>query len=191
MAETKFDKLKKEAKKLGIPFAEDVKQEVLESLIADKKAAEIEERARLQEAELLAESQKESSVIVLKNVFGDDVDQDDYFFEGKNAKGEVAGGAPSYFNKLCGMPVDREDMLVVFNRIFKPKYNFLFYKARDRELYFIIVPIKYSSIIGGSNESLPHDFQRHAISFIGEGSVNLESLRMKLERVSSTIRINE
>jgi hypothetical protein len=53
------------------------------------------------------------------------------------------------------------------------------------------VPLKYSSIIGIDHDSLDGEFQTHAISFLNEGSVNLDTLRMKLEKVSKTIVIHE
>jgi hypothetical protein len=186
MADSKFEKLKKEATKLGIPFDEKVEEEALGKLVAEKKAAEIEERKRNKEKEDQAKKLAEKNEVVLKNVFGEDIDQEDYFYS-KEHSGK--GKAPTYFNRTCGMPVDRDDMIVIFNRIFKPEHGFLFYKARDKEVYLVIVPLKYASTIGDHNESLEGDFQKHAISFIAEGSVNLESLRMKLERVKSTIKI--
>lgn len=193
MAETKLEKLKAKAVEMGIPFDnEKVEEKELETLIGDKKAAELEERKRNKEKEALAKKQSKESQVVLKNVFGDDIDQADFFYnKDKDTGKEGNGKAPSHFNRVCGFPVEREDMLVIFNRIFKPQYNFLFYKVLDKEVYLVIVPLKHAHTIGGPNESLNGDFQKHAISFIGEGSVNLESLRMKLERVATTIRIND
>jgi hypothetical protein len=115
-----------------------------------------------------------SKRIVLINSSGKEVPQEDYFY-----KGVVAPG----FEKTCGAPVDREDILSVFNKVFKPLDNFLFYKAVGMEVYLVIVPIKYSKSVGESNNSLEGDFQKHAISFLNEGSVNLDTLRMKLERI--------
>jgi hypothetical protein len=114
------------------------------------------------------------SKIVLKNSVGKDVPEEDYFFGGK---------APSGFVGTCGKPVDREDLLDVFNKVFRPEDNFLFYKSLDKEVYLIIVPIKYSTTIGESNNSLDGDFQKHAISFLNEGSVNLDTLRLKLNKI--------
>src|SRR5690606_21932614 len=96
---------------------------------------------------------------------------------------------PPFFEEVCGRPVDREDMLNVFNKVFKTKAGILFYKCRDKEVYIIIVPIKHSSIIGAEHNSIDGEFQKHAISFISEGSVNLDTLRGKLERVAKTIHI--
>lgn len=74
-------------------------------------------------------------------------------------------------------------MIEVFNKIFNVKDDILFYKTHDKEVYLVIVPIKNSTVIDESNESMPGDFQKHAISFIQEGSVNLETLKMKLRRI--------
>lgn len=191
MADSKLNKLKKKATEMGIPFPEDIKEDALENLIGDKKAAEMEERRIQAEAKKKADEEALKSSVILKNVFGEDVNEDDYFFKAKNKDGQIVGGAPSYFNKICGYPVDREEMIVEFNRIFKPAYGCLFYKVRDKEVYLVIVPLKYAHTIGGANESLSQDFQKHAISFIGEGSVNPESLRLKLQRVAVTIKFTE
>lgn len=112
--------------------------------------------------------------VVLLNSIGEEVEESDYFYGGK---------IPSSFEGSCGAPVDREDLLDVFNKIFRPEDNFLFYKARDKEVYIIIVPIKYSSTIGDFNNSMEGDFQKHAISFLNEGSVNIETLKIKLKRI--------
>ena len=124
--------------------------------------------------------------VVLKNPSGAIVDSKDYFY---SSKGEDK--SPKYFHQVCGYPVDREDMLAVFNKIFKPKDGLLFYKKKDQEVYLVIVPIKHSSIVGPGHDSADGDFQKHAISFINEGSVNLDTLKMKLARVASTIHIAE
>jgi len=112
--------------------------------------------------------------IVLKSAAGNIVSEVDYFFGGK---------IPSGFEGTCGKPVDREDLLEVFNKVFRPEDNFLFYKATDKEVYIIVPPIKYSSEIGEFNNSVEGDFQKHAISFLAEGSVNLDTLRIKLNRI--------
>jgi hypothetical protein len=119
-------------------------------------------------------TKKKEKPIVLKNVKGEDMDEADYFFGGK---------ALPTFNDVCGMPVEREELIEVFNKIFNVKDDILFYKTSDKEVYLVIVPIKNSTVIDESNESMPGDFQKHAISFIQEGSVNLETLKMKLRRI--------
>jgi len=191
MAETKFDKLKAEATKLGIPFKEDVLEDDLIKTIKDKKDAIAEENRIKKEEEKKAEDEKKKNKIILKDVFGEDVSEDNYFYKKTDTNGKIIGGAPSYFNKVCGLPVDREELITVFNRIFDPKHGFLFYKTRDTEIYIIIVPLKHSDSVGTSNDSQPGDFQKHAISFINEGSVNLDSLKLKLTKVASTIKIKD
>jgi len=116
---------------------------------------------------------------ILRNTAGEEVPERDYFY----ATGGKVGFAPSTFTKMCGYPVDREDLLEVFNKIFKPEDNFLFYKSGNKEVYLIIVPLKYSTSVGDTHESVDGDFQKHAISFIGEGSVNIDTLKMKLTRI--------
>lgn len=122
------------------------------------------------------------STIVLKNVKGEVMNEEDYFFKGK---------ALPTFNKVCGMPVDREDLLEIFNKIFKPEDNFLFYKTTNKEVYIVIVPIKYSSTVGEFNDSFDGDFQKHTISFISEGSVNADTLKMKLKRIIPFVKYTD
>ena len=120
--------------------------------------------------------------IILKDTLGKDVKEEDYFFGGK---------APASFEGTCGKPVDREDLIVVFNKVFKPEDKILFYKQTDKEVYIIIPPIKYSTTIGDFNNSIEGDFQKHAISFINEGSVNVDSLKMKLERIPKFFKFTD
>jgi hypothetical protein len=120
--------------------------------------------------------------IVLKNTSGKDVKPSDYFF---------GGIVPSGFEGTCGKPVDREDVLSVFNKVFKPEDNILFYKQTDKEVYLVIIPIKYSTDIGEFNDSIEGDFQKHAISFLNEGSVNLDTLKMKLEKIKKFVKYTD
>lgn len=117
--------------------------------------------------------------IILKNTLGEEVKESDYFYKATKDGGKAL---PS-FNQVCGNPVDREDLIEVFNEIFDPKLNFLFYKAVDKEVYIIIVPLQYSPSVGKENDSIDGDFQKHAISFIGEGSVNIDTLKIKLKKI--------
>ena len=112
--------------------------------------------------------------LVLRNTLGKEVPEADYFFGGK---------APASFEKYCGKPVEREDLVAVFNKVFDTRDNFLFYKEVDKEVYLIIPPLKNSTTVGEENNSLEGDFQKHAISFINEGSVNLDTLKMKLSKI--------
>ena len=120
--------------------------------------------------------------VTLYNTAGVEVPVVDYLFKGVTSPG---------FEGTCGKPVDREDLLGVFNKVFKPSDNVLFYKQRDKEVYLVIVPIKYSTEIGDHNDSLAGDFQKHAISFLNEGSVNLETMREKLERINSHVKYSD
>ena len=128
------------------------------------------------------EEKKVKSKIVLKNVLGKDVPTTDYFYNNV---------VPAGFAGTCGNPVDREDLIALFHKVFKPKDNILFYKQRDKEVYIVIVPIKYATEIGDFNDSLEGDFQKHAISFLSEGSVNLDTMRKKLERVNKFVNYSD
>lgn len=160
---------------LGVELAKD---------LAEKKRVEDLEKKAADKKKAAEDAKKKQVKIVLKNTLGEEVSQPDYFY---SPSGENA--APAYFHDSYGYAVDREDLLAVFNKVFKPKDGILFYKTRDKEVYIIIVPIKYSSTVGASHNSVEGDFQKHAISFITEGSVNMDTLRNKLNRVSSTIKI--
>ena len=119
---------------------------------------------------------------ILRNTAGKEMNNEDYFFKGR---------VPERFEQSCGKPVDREDLVGVFNKVFKPEDNILFYKQPDKEVYLVIVPIKYSSEIGEFNDSLEGDFQKHAISFLNEGSVNLDTLKMKLSKISKFVKYTD
>lgn len=138
------------------------------------------------------------NVLVLKDTEGFEVDQSDYFFprtepeitfdaQGKEVSRlePTTETAPVFFNKVIGLPVDREELIEVFHRHFPRTKGFLFYKKRDSEVYIIIVPLKYAKTVSRANESRPGDFQRHALSFITEGSVNVDSLDSKLKKVAA------
>lgn len=182
--------LEAKAIKLDLQFSDETSNEDLTNLIEEaeeKKAAEkVEQDIQKENDKKKAEFAKKNQII-LKNTLGEDMDQSDYFFSKEAGKKT----APVYFNKISGYPVDREDLIEVFNRVFKPSQNFLFYKMRDRELYQIIVPLKHATTISRFNESEDGDFQRHAISFIGEGSVNLDALEQKLLKVANHKSIGE
>lgn len=187
---------------MGIVFAEDYKpktEEELDTLIEAKQGLieqqKEEDRIRAKQEEA-AEEAKKKNVVILKDVDGDDVDQAEYFWPRLVAEkvGEktpyertlapTKNTADPQFNKLVGMPVDREELIQAFVLFFPRAKGFLFYKARDKEVYTIIVPLKYAKTISAANESRPGDHQRHVLSFIQEGSVNVDSLKMKLERVA-------
>lgn len=166
-------KLTDQALELTIPFTDETTDDELKELIKNHVPAEVPVIKK--------------KPVILKDVNGKDVDQKDYFFSKEKGKDT----APMYFNKIAGYPVEREEMLEVFNRIFKPEKGILFYKQYDKEVYMIIVPLKYASSVGAHNDSINGDHQRHAISFIGEGSVNMDTLRQKLTKVAATIDMSD
>ena len=120
--------------------------------------------------------------VVLRNTSGKEVPITDYFYQGI---------VPSGFEGTCGKPVDREDLLDVFNKVFKPSDNILFYKQEDKEVYLIIIPLIYSDSVGLAHDSVDGDFQKHAISFLAEGSVNIDSLRQKLDRIVKFVKYTD
>ena len=152
--------------------------------LAEKKKVEDAEKRAAEKRRIAEEDKKKKVKIVIKNTLGEEVPQSDYFYSP-----DGIDTAPAYFHDVCGYPVDREELLAVFNKVFRPKDGILFYKAKDKEVYLVIVPIKHSSVVGPSHNSVPGDFQKHALSFITEGSVNIDTLRNKLTRVASTIKI--
>lgn len=180
------DKKIKLAKKLGMVVTPETTEDQLDTFIKESEAKDAleKEQAKIAAANVKkATEEAKKAKIILKDVDGEDVDQKDYFFH--NEKTGETDTAPVYFNKVCGYPVDREDLIEVFNSVFPKNKGFLFNKLRDKELYLIIVPIKYATTISKNNESLPGDFQKHALSFIGEGSVNIDSLKLKLAKVAN------
>ena len=120
--------------------------------------------------------------IVLKNTRGEDVPSNDYFYKGI---------VPAGFAGTCGRPVDREDLIEVFHKVFKPSDNILFYKQLDREVYIIMVPLRYATEVGDSEDSLDGDFQKHAISFLNEGSVNIDTMKQKLEKINNFVNYSD
>lgn len=186
------------AKKMGITFAEGYtpKNEAeVDKLIEAKSEilGQQKEEGRIQRMqEKKAAEDAVKNKVILRDIDGDDVEQNEYFFP--REKEETVDGkkieptdqtAPIYFNKICGMPVDRDELIEVFLQYFPRSKGFLFYKTRDKEVYLVIVPLKYAKTISRQNESRPGDFQRHALSFVSEGSVNVDSLKLKLQRIAS------
>src|SRR5512137_1390178 len=88
---------------------------------------------------------KKKVEVILKNTKGEDVEEKDYFFGGVAFPG---------FQKACGLPVTREDLLDIFHKTFKIEDNFLFYKSDNKEVYIVIVPLKYSSCVSLENGSV-------------------------------------
>lgn len=184
-----FENKKKKATTLKIAFEADVTEEKLDELIKleeDKIELEIEQGKIKKANEKKAAEEAKKNKIILQNTLGEDVAQKDYFFHYVDPKTgeEKIDTAPASFNKVCGYPVDREDLIEIFHLSFPASKDFLFYKLRDKEVYLVIVPLKYAKTISKFNESMAGDFQKHSLSFIGEGSVNMDTLKMKLERIA-------
>ena len=138
-----------------------------------------EEKAKaIEDAKVKENTEK----VTLFNLLGKEVPKNDYFFKGI---------VPPGFEGTCGKAVDREDLITAFHKVFKEKDNILFYKQLDKEVYIVIVPIKYSNSIGEFNDSIEGDFQKHAISFLSEGSVNLDTMKIKLEKVKTHVKYDD
>lgn len=184
----------KKANKLKIVWDENTTDEKLQDLIKAEEAkieAELEEQRIAKENQKAADDAKKKSSIILKNIDGEDVLEKDYFYPGKDKDGKITYALPS-FNQVCGLPVDREDMIQVFKKVFgAASSEFLFYKCKNQEVYIVIVPLSRATVVGESEDSLGGDFQKHAISFIAEGSVNLETLKMKLKKISGFLKRSE
>ena len=144
----------------------------------------LEEVTTSEEVVKPVEVKKENKVkkSILFNVLGKEVPEEDYFFKGV---------VPPGFSGTCGKPVEREDLIEVFHKVFKPSDNILFYKQLDKEVYIVIIPIRYSTDIGDFNDSVEGDFQKHAISFLNEGSVNIDTMRQKLEKINKFVNYSD
>ncbi len=153
--------------------AEEVKEPVVVKKAAAPKKVEVKEKVVVA---------KPKNGVVILNSSGKEVPSTDYFFKGI---------IPSGFEGTCGRPVDREDLLSVFNKVFKPEDNILFYKQSDKEVYLIIIPLKYSDSVGEEHDSIDGDFQKHAISFLTEGSVNLDTFRQKLDKIKKFVKYTD
>lgn len=123
---------------------------------------------------------KKVKPFILKNTAGEEVPMEEYFYNGKN---------PIGFGEF--VPVEREDLIEIFDKIFDPKYGFLFYKSITSEVYLVIIPLKYATAVGKENESIDGDFQKHSLSFLSEGSVNADTLRMKLSRILKFVKLGD
>jgi len=183
----------KKANKLKISWDNNTTDEVLADLIKQKEAQmeqDEEEKKILKEEERLALLAKKKSLI-LKNIKGEDVDEKDYFYPGEDKNGKAVY-TPTWFNAACGTPVVDEDMIEVFKKVFGPAaIDFLFYKAPKMEVYIVIVPLKRARFVGQSEDSIGGDFQKHAISFVADGSVNLDTLKLKLRKIAGFLKNNE
>lgn len=174
--------LRGKARRLKVIFNDKTTEDELSDLIAeaeDRIQFEKDQQKIYKENEKNAKEAHIKANIVLRNTDLVDMEQKDYFARDRKT-GEVET-APAAFNKICGYPVEREELVAIFDSIFPKDRDFLFYKCYDKEVYLVIVPLKYAVTVQEHTEPDAGAFQRHALSFIGEGSVNPESLRSKLK----------
>lgn len=150
--------------------------------VADKKVVAETKTVPVEKADVQQVNQIKVVPPKLKNSRGEDVRVENYFYtpEGKTPI------APPYFNKQMGLPVEREDLNEIFDKVFLPKDNFVFLKSMDKEVYGVLIPLKYSNI-SDAEDSQYADFQYHAISFVLDGSVNHQKLAQKLKEIATRV----
>jgi len=156
--------------------------------------AKTEEQKALEKEPQVVEVQKHDLTVekmvvlpqIIKNTRGEDVDVKDYFY----AKTGETAVAPNFFNKACGLPVnpmERPELIEIFDKTFKPQDNFVFLKSRDKEVYSVLIPLKYTDI-NSQEDCILGDYQLHAISFIPDGSVNFDKLKAELKKIATMIK---
>jgi len=187
----KVEKAEKEVEKVQDPRVAE-----LEAEIAALKAGQVEksEEPTVEKEAQVVEVQKHDLSFekitvepqILKNTRGENVDVKDYFY----AKPGETAIAPNFFNKACGLPVnplERPELIEIFDKTFKPQDNFVFLKARDKEVYSVLIPLKYTDI-NSQEDCILGDYQLHAISFIPDGSVNFDKLKAELKKIATMIK---
>lgn len=187
----KAEKAEKEVEKVQDPRVAE-----LEAEIAALKAGQVEksEEPTVEKEAQVVEVQKHDLSFekitvepqILKNTRGENVDVKDYFY----AKPGETAIAPNFFNKACGLPVnplERPELIEIFDKTFKPQDNFVFLKARDKEVYSVLIPLKYTDI-NSQEDCILGDYQLHAISFIPDGSVNFDKLKAELKKIATMIK---
>lgn len=186
-----LEKAAKEAEKAQLE-----KVAALEAEIAELKASQGDksEEKTVEAAPQVVEVQKHDLSFekvtvepqILKNTRGENVDVKDYFY----AKPGETAVAPNFFNKACGLPVnpmERPELIEIFDKTFKPQDNFVFLKSRDKEVYSVLIPLKYTDI-NSQEDCILGDYQLHAISFIPDGSVNFDKLKAELKKIATMIK---
>jgi len=129
------------------------------------------------------EAKKEDKISFVCSV-GNNVPDENYVFS--QEPGELAS-APDFFVKQIGTPVQDEELVDAFHKVFSPKDEFLFYKQSRKEIYSVVVPVKFATELGSKEDSISGDCQVHAMSFIAEGSVTLDSLSTKLTKIARNL----
>ena len=83
--------------------------------------------------------------------------------------------------------MERPELIEIFDKTFKPQDNFVFLKSRDKEVYSVLIPLKYTDI-NSQEDCILGDYQLHAISFIPDGSVNFDKLKAELKKIATMIK---
>ncbi len=147
------------------------------------------QKASLKEAEAAGANKPKAVKAEAKTDFifqtpdGTDVDPGNYVFP--NEEGEVV--VSPFFHKVYGYPVDREELIEVFFEVFAPKDEVLFYKKKQNETYTVIIPLAKASI-SLKTGAQGGDVQVHSMSFITEGSVNSQTLSLKLAAIAKALK---
>lgn len=196
MAKTEKEKASKDVEKVVVSDVSNDAQEEINKLKAEieaLKATPAKSEPVVAEKEVI-EVQKHDLTThqmvvlpqIIKNTRGEDVDVKDYFY----AKPGETAVAPNFFNKACGLPVnpmERPELIEIFDKTFKPQDNFVFLKSRDKEVYSVLIPLKYTDI-NSQEDCILGDYQLHAISFIPDGSVNFDKLKAELKKIATMIK---
>ena len=99
---------------------------------------------------------------------------------------EAVEPAPHVIKKM-GTPVEEDDLLDTFHKVFAAKHEFLFYKEGRKEVYTVIVPLTHVTELGAEEDSVTGECQVHAMSFIMEGSIDADTLTSKLKRIAKNL----
>lgn len=168
------------------PVAAVNEEVVVPSVVVETPVAPVEVKKEVEKATVMKADLQSHEIVVkkpnIKNTKGEEVPVENYFFAPAGEKPI----APPFFNKSVGLPVDREDLIEIFNKIFKPEDNFVFLKSMNKEVYGVLIPLKFTKI-SNQEDSVLGEFQYHAISFVLDGSVNISKLISKLKEISTRI----
>ena len=93
-------------------------EELIEEVKKEAEAKKLAEARKLEEDRKIEEDKKAKNQVPIRNVFSKELQADKYFYKGI---------VPPGFEGTCGKPVDREELIEVFHKVFKPKDNILFY----------------------------------------------------------------
>lgn len=159
-----------------------------EDIISKEKVVEKktpEQEVQVQKADLTYVTVKVEKQDI-RNTLGEEVDLSKYFIPNH----ENISVAPNYFNRSHGYPISQnefgfEEMIEVFNKVFDVKDGFLLFKQRTKEVYSVLVPLRYAKELNEAEEANAFDYQIHAISFIKEGGFNIQTFENKLKSIKT------